>query len=158
MPECDGLSWLETNILVTKFGPPKQKILAPPLAWLSTVCGIISLINLLLVPRRKKKEKRKKKEGNLVFHKKIPPKGVKKLKSLQRGPLRAFFFPLIVRNTITSNVFHSLNPCPKIPSTLCQGRYQIAIRSVVLNILLLNQEGTSIKLEKELGSAFSCNH
>ena len=28
---CDGLSWLETNILVTKFGPPKQKILAPPL-------------------------------------------------------------------------------------------------------------------------------
>ena len=31
MPECDGLSWLEINILVTKFGPPKQKILAPPL-------------------------------------------------------------------------------------------------------------------------------
>ena len=30
MPECDGLSWLETNILVTKFGPLKQKILAPP--------------------------------------------------------------------------------------------------------------------------------
>ena len=32
MPECDGLSWLETNILVTKFDPPKQKILAPPLS------------------------------------------------------------------------------------------------------------------------------
>ena len=28
---CDGLSWLGTNKLVTKFGPPKQKILAPPL-------------------------------------------------------------------------------------------------------------------------------
>ena len=25
MPECDGLSWLETNILVTKFWPPQTK-------------------------------------------------------------------------------------------------------------------------------------
>ena len=25
MPECNGLSWLETNILITKFGPPNKK-------------------------------------------------------------------------------------------------------------------------------------
>ena len=27
----DDLSWFKTNILIPKFGPPKQKILAPPL-------------------------------------------------------------------------------------------------------------------------------
>ena len=34
MLECDGLSWLKTNILVTKFRP-KQKIIPPPHAMLS---------------------------------------------------------------------------------------------------------------------------